>query len=83
MITQYFSFGLNHTHKVNGITWDADIVCAIEAKSANDARDKMFEAFGPKWSLQYDTIPDMRYFPRGIAKLERSDEDYLRTILGP
>jgi len=29
----------------------------------------MFENFGPKWSMQYDKLPDMRYFPNGTQSL--------------
>jgi len=31
MEIHYFTFGQAHVHRVNGITWDADLVCAIKA----------------------------------------------------
>ena len=42
----YFTFGCgqvhaNHYHVING--------------TFNDAREKMFERFGPKWSMQYES----------------------------
>ena len=68
MIT-YFSFGQNHAHAKRGITFDKDCIVAIEAPSHDKARDIMFKEFGKKWSFQYDTLPDMSFFPRGIIKL--------------
>jgi hypothetical protein len=65
----YFTFGQSHTHSYNGKTLDKDCVVEIEAKDSNAARDKMFEAFGNKWSFQYDELPNMEFFPRGVMTL--------------
>ena len=56
-------------HRVGGFTYDADIVVEIEAENEDIAREKMFTNFGAKWSMQYNKLPDMSYFPRGIKKL--------------
>ena len=64
--TSWFTFGQNHTHSVNGLTYDKDIVVEITAK---DPRERMVKVFGNKWSLQYNSKPDMSFFPRGIKKL--------------
>ena len=70
----YFTFGQNHTHRVNGIAWDCDSVCCIEAEDSKQARQKMFDNFGLVWAFQYDDIEKVKieYFPRGIINLERS-----------
>lgn len=62
----YFTFGQGHAHSVNGFTYDKDVVVEIEAK---DPRRVMFETFGSKWSTEYDELPDMSFFPRGVKKL--------------
>lgn len=45
----YFTFGCNqahegHYHVING--------------TFNEAREKMFQRFGPKWSMQYKSAED-------------------------
>lgn len=65
----YFTFGQIHTHSVNGVTFDKDIVVEIKARSYEEARDIMFKTFGARWAFQYDKKPDMSYFSRGIYKL--------------
>ena len=65
----YFTFGHIHTHSINGKTLDKDYVVEIEASSHDDARKEMFRLFGQKWSMQYDKLPDMKFFPKGIIKL--------------
>lgn len=66
MITQYFTFGQAHRHVVGGIIFDKD--CVVEI-TADDPRQVMFYTFGNKWSMQYDTPPDMSHFSGGIIKL--------------
>lgn len=65
----YFTFGQIHTHSVNGVTFDKDIVVEISALSYDNAREIMVAIFGLKWAFQYDKKPDMSFFPRGIYKL--------------
>ena len=65
----YGSFGQNHAHAYNGRTYDKDCIIEIEANSKGEAHDKMFEVFGTKWSMLYDQVPNMEYFPRGIMNL--------------
>ena len=62
----YFTFGQDHTHRVNGVTFDCDCVVMITGTYAL-AREKMFDTFGRKWSFQYSEktfCPE--YFPRGV-----------------
>jgi len=64
----YFTFGQSHYHKYKGIIFDKD--CVIEIIGDSDyCRDKMFSIFCDKWSFQYDKLPDMNFFPRGIIKI--------------
>lgn len=65
----YFTFGQIHRHVINKVVYDRNCVVLIEAKNSNAAREKMFKTFGPKWSFQYNNLPDMSFFPRGVIKL--------------
>ena len=65
----YFTFGQAHAHSVNGRTFDKDCVVEIEAKNSSEARAKMFDTFGAKWSMQYNDLPNMDFYPRGVFKL--------------
>jgi len=69
MKTIYFTFGQVHRHEHKGIIFDKDCVLEMKAKNSIEARKRMFKIFGDKWSFQYNKLPDMMYFPRGIIKL--------------
>lgn len=66
----YGTFGQNHVHRINGFTYDADVVIEIQAENHGEAHDKMFELFDKKWSFIYGEKPKMEYFPRGIKEYE-------------
>ena len=68
----YFTFGSVHTHTIDGVVFDHQCVCEIEAESHQAARDKMFEVFGRKWAFQYDTLEHvgMHFYPRGVIALQ-------------
>ena len=65
----YFSFGQNHIHKIDGKIFDKDCIVLINVKTAARAREIMFETFGDKWSMHYTKLPDMSFFPRGVIEL--------------
>jgi len=67
----YFTFGQGHAHAVNGKTFDKDCVVEIEAPTSEDARMIMFETFGEKWGLQYQSLEHvhMEYYPRGLMTI--------------
>lgn len=69
MKTYYLTFGQDHTHRINGTTWDCDVVCAIKADSYEEMRRIAFENFGPKFATTYTEKPEMEFFPRGIKFL--------------
>ena len=68
MSKHYFSFGQDHTHRYEQTTLDCDSIVEITARDGSVARDKMFDLFGPKWSVQYteETYRE-EYFPRGVV----------------
>lgn len=66
MKTHYFTLGQRHTHSYNGHTLDKDCLIKITAESP---RDVMVEYFGNIWGFEYDEIPDVQFFPRGIYNL--------------
>ena len=70
MSKYYFTFGQDHRHELNGMILDKDCVLEISASCVFEARQKMFDIFGQKWSNVYIKKPDMSFFNRGIFKYE-------------
>ena len=66
METKCFTFGQAHVHSVNGKTFDKDCVVKIIAR---DPRRVMFDTFGRQWFMQYEDVPDLRHFSRGVIEL--------------
>ena len=70
----YFTFGQSHKYVLNirgeDVVLDKDVVLEIEASCCSEARDKMWSVFKDKWAFQYDELPDMKFFPRGIIGLD-------------
>jgi hypothetical protein len=64
--TAWFTFGQDHVHVVARQRFDKDTVVMI---TADDPREVMFKTFGEKWAMQYDTEPDMSFYPKGILTL--------------
>ena len=64
--TAWFTFGQSHVHSIGGFTYDKDIVVEI---TAENPREEMFRVFGDKWAMQYDSKPNMSFYPRGIKKI--------------
>jgi len=65
----YFSFGQDHVHGFDGKVFNKDCIVEITAVDSDMAREIMFDNFGRRWSNEYDELPDMTFFPRGIIKL--------------
>lgn len=65
-----FTLGQNHTHRINGKTFDCDAVIRIRG-SYGEARARMVELCGDKWAFQYapDKL-DLSYFPGGVHDVE-------------
>ena len=71
----YVTFGQNHAHAVNGVTFDKDSVACIECTDQAHGRELAFELFGPKFGFTYSSedfaaaCEDrnlMYYLPRGV-----------------
>ena len=66
----YVTFGFDHTHAVNGKTFDKDCVAVIESESAEAGREKAFEYFGAKFCFEYPEdrfdMASMHWYPRGF-----------------
>jgi hypothetical protein len=69
--TWHFSLGQGHTHRVNGMTWDCDLLIEIDGTFAS-AREKMFSLVGDQWGFQYEKgeVDVQRFFPRGVHRVE-------------
>lgn len=65
----YVTFGQNHVHRVNGITFDCDCVAVIEAPSAVEGRQRAQDAFGLSFCTSYSedcwNEDSLKYYPRG------------------
>ena len=66
----YFSFGRGHVHTYGNLTIGVDDLIEIIAKDSQSARIAMVEEFGVEWSMQYDELPDRKYFRGRIIRLE-------------
>lgn len=67
----FITFGQVHAHHVNGITFDKDLVAAIECSDEMEGRTLAFATFGDQWHqcIREDQWPERnwKYFPRGAA----------------
>lgn len=71
----YISFGQNHTHRVNGKTFDCDSLAEIDCTDRKEGRARAMELFDGKFFTDYpdDKIHDeefMSFFPRGIIPVQ-------------
>ncbi len=54
MSTSYFSFGFDHVHRIDGVTFDAETIVCI---TAEDPRGVMLAKFGREWCAEYPEVP--------------------------
>lgn len=69
----YISFGQNHTHRINGHTYDCDSLMLVEALSEVEARLHVINLIGRKWAFMYpegDLTETLPYFPRGVINAD-------------
>jgi len=64
------TFGQQHCHRANGVTFDKDSVAVIKANSHSHAREIAFELFDNKFGTSYteedfDEGGAIEFFPRG------------------
>ena len=65
----FISFGQQHTHRVNNVTFDKDSIARIKCKDYADGRKIAFELFGDKFAFDYskeEIEKSLHFFPRGI-----------------
>lgn len=68
----YISFGQSHAHRVNGKTFDCDVLAEIECADYAEGRRIAFENFGDKFGTSYseEALPKIaHHFPRGVITL--------------
>jgi len=65
MKSTYITFGQEHKHIIQGITFDRNCVALID-----NGRETAFLLFGDKWAFEYKDKPDMNFFPRGIIEIK-------------
>ncbi len=58
----YFTFGFGQVHEGG--------YYVIEADNASDARTKMFNQFGDKWSMQYDSAEEAGVEEFGLEEIK-------------
>jgi hypothetical protein len=67
------TFGQDHAHSVNGMTFDKDCVAVINHTQPHEGRELAFEIFGNKFCFEYPedkfNPEDMVYFPRGYIEV--------------
>ena len=49
----YVTFGHNHTHHIDGKTYDKDCVAVIYANDEIEGRNLAFKIFGTKFCFEY------------------------------
>ena len=67
----YITFGQNHSHKIDGVTYDRDCVGVIWAENCSQARKIAVENFGYVWCFLYSSIEEvsLELYPRGLIKV--------------
>lgn len=67
MSKTYITFGQDHTHRINGKTFDCDCVAEVDLPE-EEAR----QIFMPKFCFSYTDLSrvDLSYYPRGVIPLE-------------
>ena len=72
----YVTFGQDHTHEINGTTFDRDCVGIIHGSSATEGRELAFKYFNDKFCNTYgkehfDKNRERweRLFPRGYIEV--------------
>jgi hypothetical protein len=66
MKTMYFTLGQSHIHKCGNKVLDKDTVIKI---TAMDPRAEMVRLFGWKWANEFDSPPDLSFYPKGIIEI--------------
>lgn len=69
----YVTFGQGHTHSINDIVLDHNCVAVIDCESRSHGREKAFDYFGRKFSIEYFedewNRDDIKYYSRGYIEV--------------
>ena len=79
----YVTFGQDHVHVIENaetgerLVFDKDCVASIEANSRIEGRNKAFDLFGPKFSMEYfekefNEKDSLCFFKRGVLAVPTS-----------
>lgn len=67
----YITFGQSHTHRVNNVTFDKDLVAIIKCDNYHHGREIARELFNNVYATSYteDQVDEkfMSHFPRGAT----------------
>ena len=64
------TFGQNHTHRIDGKTFDCDCVAEVEAEDEEQARSVFMPEFCFSYPENKFDKTDMRFFPRGRIQIK-------------
>lgn len=74
-MTTYVTFGQDHLHVIDGVTFDRDCVAVIISNNAQEGRAKAFKTFGAKFCMEYfddEFNPSMMtFYPRGLININK------------
>ena len=69
----YITFGQTHTHNIEGVILNKDVVGVVEADSFKDACEIVTNTFGQEYCFSYPeehwSESKMRFFPDGYIYL--------------
>lgn len=69
----WITFGQDHTHRVNGVTWDRNIVAEIDCFDYAEGRQIAEDLFGTKFAFSYtpqELQANIHLFPRGVVNID-------------
>jgi len=69
-MTTYVTFGQDHKHVIDGVTFDKNCVALFYSNTEKQGHDKAFKYFGTKFYCDYFKYPpDMSHFPTGFVRV--------------
>ncbi len=75
----YVTFGLEHTHSVNGKTFDKDCVAVIECYDMQHGRKLAFSFFGSKFCFEFHEEEfnhiNISFYPRGLIPVNFGEQN--------
>lgn len=69
-ISRFVTFGASHVHEYDGKRIDSNVQVELVMPQEANPRDEICRLFGSKWSMEYATPRNAKYFSRGIVRIE-------------